>query len=336
MALCLFVLGERSAWAQRVLLADPVAPEPTLSEAFNRLRAELSLNGLDVTVIRPGTSLSPAQVETEARQVGAFAVIELGIETAGAKANVWIVDPGTGELSERQLMVTDPARAPAILAVRTADLLLSSLHELPAAKAVQRDLQEPSERPESRLVQPYTGPGLPRVRWQLRAGGAALVETQGLGSGFGGLIGLSVRPFDSSRFERIGFGAEIFGPLVGARYEADNGSASIRQELALARGSWDFVKGRWLVLTAIVGAGAYHWRARGEVSEPLRPRSSSLFSLAGDAGIELDVQLTRGVSIGVSGRLLFLSPEPVIAIDTNRHPVAEPLLLTTFGLGVKF
>jgi len=325
--LCTLLCAGR-ALAQRVLLVQPPRTDVTLSEAFNRLRAELLLQDFEVSVGElPPAGMTADALETEAEKAGAFAGISLTRDAGGATADVCIADRVTGKRTQRRLAVTGVAQAPRVLAVRAVDLLRSSLRELP-----------PGERPPSDVVGVAPEPAPPELRawstrrplWQLRAAAGALGAGR-FGPAFGGAISVMLRPT-----ARLELGALVVGPLLGARYDASMGRALVRQELALARGSWNVLSEGALRLGPSLGAGVYHLRADGEVTKPLRAKSGSLFSIAVTGGVAAELKLTAALSLGLTIDALLLTPEPVVAVDTSQGNANNPLVLASLGLGVAF
>jgi hypothetical protein len=316
------------ALAQRVLLVQPPRADVTLSEAFNRLRAELLLQDFDVSVLEvPPPGMNADALETEAEKAGAFAGISLTRDAGGATADVCIADRVTGKRTQRRLAVTGVAQAPRVLAVRAVDLLRSSLRELPAGERPPKDVVGVAPEPPSRALQAWSAP---TPRWQLRAAGSALGAGR-FGPAFGGAVSVMVRPTP-----RLELGALVVGPLLGARYDASTGRAVVRQELALARGSWNVLPDGALRLGPSLGAGVYHLRAEGEVAKPLRGKSDGLFTFAATGGVAAEVRLTATLSLGLTVDALLLTPEPVVAIETSQASANNPLILASLGVGVAF
>jgi hypothetical protein len=320
----------RAAFAQSVLLLRPPANDATLSEAFNRLRAELRLQDFEVTVLEPsGENMTPEQLEQEAQAAGAFAGISLTARAGGARADVCIVDRITGKTTQRRLAITDRSQAARVLAVRAVDLLRSSLRELPPGELPPADVVGAERKPEAPEIRAWSAP--PRPLWQLRAAGAVLDGPARLGPALGGSIVLSYLPV-----RRLSTALVLTGPLVGARYTARNGVASVRQELGVARASWNLLPEGRFRLGPLLGAGVYHLQAQSEVASPLRSRSAGVFSFVGTAGIDAELELAPALSIGATLNALLLTPRPIVAIDDAERELKEPLLMASLGLGVAF
>ena len=318
-----------AAFAQRVLLLRPPSEDATLYEAFSRVRAELLLQDFEVSVLDTGgRPVDPVTLEDEARKTGAFAGIALTRQQDGAIADVAIADRVTGKISQRRLSIDAARDAPTLLAVRTVDLLRVSLREL-----------DPDEPPPVDVIGVEPGPVPDEVRvfarvtepFQLRAGLFSLGAGSSLGAAYGGTIGLSFRPARA-----FAIGVSVAGPLIGARYSAEGGTATVRQELALLRGFWNVLPdSRWEVGPAL-GFGAYHLDARGEVEPPLVAESDDIWSFAVNAGLEAELFLTDALSLNAGLSALFLTPRPAVAIAGPPSDPASPLVAGTLGMGVSF
>ncbi|HVY25644.1 MAG TPA: hypothetical protein VHB79_03805 [Polyangiaceae bacterium] len=324
----LWLLSPVAAWGQRVLLVRPPASDTALSEAFNRLRAELQLQDFEVEVLDSNEHpLSPEELEAAAQRLDAFAGVALNRLGTSANADVSIADRVTGKITMRRLAIAGQD-SPRILAVRAVDLLRASLRELPIDQRPPPDVIGVSVTPAPPAVRAFTER---RTHFQVSAAAAALASTQDISSGYGATLGFWYRPT-----ERLGVGVHVVGPLVGARFRATTGSATLRQELAQVRATFDILSSGRFELGPVLGAGVYHLQAQGEVVPPLNSKTSGVWSFAGSGGIEARLHLTEALALGGSVQGLLLSPRPVVAVDTELEELGQPLLLATVGLGVAF
>jgi hypothetical protein len=331
-ALLFFLLAlSPAALAQRVLLLRPPNDDPTLYEAFSRVRAELELQDFEVSILDGnGGSVDPITLEDEARKAGAFAGIALTRRKNGAIADIAIADRVTGKISQRRLSIDTENDAPTLLAVRAVDLLRVSLREL-----------DPDEPPPDDVVGVEQGPPPDEVRafaraaspFELRAGVFSLGPGSALGAAYGGTVGLYFRPAPAPA---VALGISVAGPLIGAGYSADGGTATIRQELALLRGFWNLLPDSSWELGPALGVGAYHLAASSEVEPPLVAESDEVWSFAASAGVDAELFLTDALSLNAGLSVLFLTPRPAVAIAGPTSDAASPLLAGTFGLGVAF
>lgn len=317
------------ARAQTVLLVEPPRSDSILSEAFNRLRAELSLQDFEVAVLRADEAdISPETLETRAQERGAFAGILLERSAQGATAEVCIADRVTGKTTQRRLAISDVQQAPRVLAVRTVDLLRSSLRELPPGERPAPDVVGVQSEPVPVQVRDFSAQP---ERFQLRAAGCMLGALSELGSAFGGSLGFFYRPVGW-----LDVGVVATGPLLGAAYTTPIGTASIRQEMGLLQAAVNVLPEAAVRFGPALGGGVYHLKAHGEVDSPYGSRSDAVLSLAGSAGLDAELRLSSELTLAGSVAGLFLTPRPVVAVDTNQEPVAAPVLLASLGLGVTF
>src|SRR5262245_9399536 len=92
-SLLALLLGAKPARAESVLVVEPPRSDATLSEAFNRLRAELALQDFEVIVASNDEGpIEKDALEAEAKKRGAFAGILLERSPGGATAEVCIAD----------------------------------------------------------------------------------------------------------------------------------------------------------------------------------------------------------------------------------------------------
>jgi hypothetical protein len=323
-----FAAGPRQALAQRVLLVRPPATDTTLSEAFNRLRAELALQDFEVEVLDASDhKLSPDELEEAARQRNAFAGVALARSGSGANADVCIADRLTGKISLRRLAITAGQDSPRVLAVRAVDLLRESLRELRSGERPPADVVGVDTAPPPPAVRTFTE----RAHFQLSAAAFALGTATSISNGYGAGLGVWYRPTT-----RFGIGALFVGPLLGARYRSDHGNATLRQELGQLRATFNLLTPGRVELGPVLAAGLYHLHAQGEVEAPLAARNASAWTFAGSCGVEGRLELSGSVSLNAAVHGLLLTPKPVVAVDTASEELGQPLLLASVGLGVAF
>jgi hypothetical protein len=328
-ALLLLLLAP-AAFAQKVVLVRPPAPDEVLSEAFNRLRAELTLQGFDAEVVELDASTSSPEALAElARKEAAFAGISLTRRVGAPTAVVCIADRVTGKISQRTLALSQEPDAPSVLAVRAADLLRSSLREFSTDQKPPPEVVGVDRSPIPAAVQRWARAPSTRVRLDVRA--ALLGVTQRFGPGFAPSLALSYRVL-----ERVSLGVQGAGPSLGAAYQASLGSASVRQELLLARVLGAVFQSPLLELRPTLAAGIYHLDARGEVEPPLLARSAQVTSFAGGVGLEAALRLSQVLLLGVELSALELTPRPAIAVLNDQYLFAWPFVTASVGLGVDF
>src|SRR5262245_23562917 len=120
----------RPGRAQSVVLVGPPVGDAVLLEAFNRLRAELALQGFRTSAAPLGAAAdSPEELAALAQKAGAFAAISLRRRVGASVAEICIADRVTGKVTLRTVALGSEPEAPNVLAVRTTDLLRASLRE---------------------------------------------------------------------------------------------------------------------------------------------------------------------------------------------------------------
>ena len=329
-AACLVLLLTTAAFAQRVILVRPPAPDEVLSEAFNRLRAELTLQGFEATIVeRDASASSPEELAELAKKDGAFAGISLTRRVGTPAAEVCIADRVTGKTSLRTLALSQAPDAPSVLAIRAADLLRASLREFPPDEPPPPEVVGVDSKPVPVAVQRWALQPPARLRLDVRA--ALLGVTQGFGPGYAPSLALSYRVLD-----RVSVGVLVAGPALGASYKTSLGAASVRQELALARILGAALQSPSFELRPTLEAGIYRLDARGEVEPPLAARSAQVTSFAGGVGLEVAWRLSHALLVGAEISALELSPRPAIAVLTAEYRFAWPFVTVSAGLGVDF
>ena len=329
-AVCFVLLLSPWASAQRVVLVVPPAPDEILSEAFNRLRAELTLEGFETTTIELEPSAStPDKLSELARQTGAFAGISLVQRVGTPTAEVCIADRVTGKTTLRTLTLDKQRDAPSVLAVRTSDLLRASLREFAGSERPPPEVANVDAPPPAPVVQRFALSAPKRFRLEARV--VALGFTQKIGPGYGPSLSLSYR-----LGQRFWAGVLLAGPALGASFESNLGSATVRQELALAHFAASFLQTGALDLRATAAAGVYHLDASGVVGPPLSPVSDQVTSFAGGIGLSANVRLSSAVLLGAELAALELAPRPGIAVSTEQALFDRPYLTLSLGIGVEF
>ena len=314
----------------RVLLVSPTKPDRVLSEAFHRLRAELSLKGFEVqTVELDASDGRPEALEEVATKEGAVAGIALTRRANTAVADVCIADRITGKTSIRTLELREGSEAPSVLAVRASDLLRSSLGEFGPTEKPPPDVANVDPQPVPEVVTRFASP--PPARFRIEAGAAILGVGQGIGLAYA--PGLAV---GYELFERVGIGLSFTGPALGAAYDTADGVAVITQELGLARAWVTAWRREAFEIRAVAEAGAYHLDAHGDVAPPFASRSAEVWSLAAGLGLELDTRLSTRIVWQIEGSALMLAPIPSVALLSNAVVFGWPFSMLATGVGVDF
>jgi hypothetical protein len=330
LVLLLLLVTAPDAFAQRVVLVRPANSDAVLVEAFNRLRAELRLQNFEVVVVDADPALGSSEsVGSAAQREDAFAGISITRQAGATSADVWIADRVTGKTTVRTLALRSQREAPSVLAVRAVDFLRSSLRELPPGEEAPPDVVSIDRKPVPESVREWARP--PPLPWKLRVEVGALGAVSGLGLAYGGGAALSRRLSDQFRV-----GIAFFGPLVGGSWTTSTGVASARQELGWLEGTLVAWRGKSFEVGATLGLGAYHLAATSEVEPPLVSTSDEVWSALGSVGPNAVFHATESLSFGAELAVVWLAPQPGVAVAEDEMQFQLPVFRAVLGLGVEF
>jgi hypothetical protein len=319
-AICCFTVTlAAEVHAQRVVLVRPQKDDPVLTDAFNRLGAELELHRFEAEIVDRDIGPSPSEALAEiAKSTGALASIAFIHQSDRTSVQLWLADRVSGKTTMRSIDVGSGPDTSSVLAIRAVDLLRASLQEF-----------EPGERPPPDVagVDPAPVPlavtelaAEPDDGFLLRAGALSLIEGGSFGFAFGPTLGI----FHRSGILELGLGGA--GPLVGARYETPNGSATIRQELVWGEGRLRVLDSPAFDVDASIGLGAHFMQADGQAVPPLVSRSDDLWTGFAALGAHGELSLFARVAMGIGARAVGLWPPVGVAVD-RQSAVMSPVVL---------
>ena len=324
------------AFAQRVVLVRPKDPDPALSEAFNRLRGEMSMHGFEVIVVEATDQPSPAALAEVAERHTAVASVAFGRTAGQASADVWVSDRVTGKTSLRSISTPAEADAPSLLALRATELLRASLREFPSAEAQPADIvgAEPARAParvREWAEEPVRDPSKQahRAAWWLELDAACLLSLPETSPAFGPSAWVGHRPGEAWSV-RAGFE----GPLIGTELGTAEASAQVRFLGGLAELGVDVLSTDPVGVDLALSAGAMHLSVQGEAEGAWVGRTDSRWLLAGGAGAGLTWSALDTVGLRASVRALWTSPQPEVEVASTRYRVARPSVLLNLGVVV--
>ncbi|HET9954032.1 MAG TPA: hypothetical protein VFQ61_05995 [Polyangiaceae bacterium] len=322
---------ERAPASQKVALVRPESPsgasDTLLLDACNRLRAELELQHFETEVVSAPLGEHTADSLTEiARKVGAIAGIALVHREplSSTAVEIWLVDRISGKTTLRRIELGRTPDASSVLAIRAVDLLRASFEEFQSVGEPPPEVAEVDRRPPPPAVRQFATSELRSYAVAIQ--GVGLLNGPTLGASYGPALGVA-RCF--ADFELWLLAA---GPLVGADFEASQGGASSRQEMA-----WLEARG-WLMGTRDfhaglgAGLGGHFLQAEGQAEPPLRSRSDSTWGFVGLISAHAQLQLSSRLALGFSLRALALMPRQGIAVLDERVKLQQPLLSSTAGV----
>jgi hypothetical protein len=349
----------RAEGRARVALVRTAAEDALLSEATTRLSAELAALGFEVVIVDPAPG-GDARASAEAANLSPrpFATLSLSHEGAAAAADVYVEERLATDSTIRHVEVTDVSRerGPSVLAVRAVELLRASLLETALAEARQakeaqehaqdaRHEQEPGPKPppsqpkppapERREEEPPSlpAPPLPPVPTGVRAelGVAMLSSLHGAGPAFAPVLRVGYAT------DQLGGRISVIAPAFGSTVNGDAGSASVRQELAVAEFTASFPRASRLAAVVSAGGGVQHAHVRGkEAAAPFAAASGDTWAAVGIAGAGVSIRLGERAGLLLDGQALFRTPALVVRVGDESFRSRTPAFAATAGFWEAF
>jgi hypothetical protein len=316
------------ARAQRVVLVQTGARDPMLEDAWHRLVAELRIHRFESETVElaEGVDLAQALADT-ARAKEAIAAVALVRQNETTAVDVWLIDRVSGKTTLRRIVVRPGADASSVLAIRAVDLLRASFREFGAGERPPTDVADVDRRPVPEAVRAMSEEPPPVVT--LAAGAMMLVEFPGFGAAFGPSLGAFVRAAD-----RFAVGAGVAGPLVGAKFSAHSGEASMTQALGIFEARLSIVQSRAFQAGPSLSFGAYHVGAAGIARPPLVSREDDTWAAIGGGGGFFQARLWGDVSASLSARVFGVVPQVGVAVGDDVRVIRFPIVETSLGVVV--
>jgi len=332
----------RTAAAQaegsRVLLVRDRIADPVVDRAQVRLEAELRAAGFQVEerVVEEGDDAR--RIVEEPGEGGPFATVLLRRTGARTATDVWVADHVTHKTVVRRIGSQGGGdAADRSLALRVVELMRASLVEGLVLPPPEPERSAPPSAPPPPDVTAWTREAIrepPAARpshVSLALGVAGAFAGPDVGAGVGPELRVAWHAAPAWSLGLVGA-----GPAFGARVEAAQGSATVRQELALIEVAYEpEVRGVVGGLVAL-GAGAYHLYASGDATAPFTSGQEGAWAalLSGGAGVRLHV--TRSASLVLDVRELLALPRPVVLFAGERVAAAmRPGTLGAISLAVE-
>ncbi len=318
----------RQALAQPVVLVRPQARDPELTDAFNRLGAELRIHHFDTVVVDAELGPNPASaLEAIAREQRAFASIAFVQRDGSAVLDVWLLDRVTGKVSMRSLDVSHSRDAASLIAVRAVDLLRASLQELAPGDKPPQDVvgAEPQPAPEAAIE--LAAPAEPR--WSLAAEAALLAAGSRFGLGLGPMLGVAYRPLAA-----LELGLLAHGTLLGQELDTASGRASVREELCFVEARAPVLRAGRLRVAPALAFGAAFLQAQGQPEQPLIAQSGQVWAALLGLGLHAELRLLTRLSLCASLRALLPAPRLGVAVGRDQARLALAIWQLSTGVAV--
>jgi hypothetical protein len=316
-------------WAQRIVLVRPNSNDAVVSDAFNRLKAELSIHKFEISVVTVDVGPDPSETLTlAANQANAIASLALVRRDEHAAIQIWLVDRISGKVAVRTLQVRSSRDAANLLAIRAVDLLRASLREFKSNEAPPPDVMNVDRGSVSPAVHELARP--PQPLYALQAGLFVLYERPRLGFGVGPSLGASYRMSDA-----LVTGLMLAGPIMGVTFKTGQGSANIRQEIGCAYLRWKFYRLPDVSIGLELIGGALFLQALGQPHAPLIGLSDDVWGLVWGSGLQSLIRLASRIELEIALRALGTLPRLGVALHDQQTTIAVPIMAGFTGLSVE-
>jgi len=315
-----------------VVLVRPAASDAELTDAWNRLEAELHIHAFEARTQEVELGADPAatlrRLGSDAGAVAAFGFVR-GDGTASLE--VVLLERGTGNTTSRRLPLARGSDAASLIAVRAVDLLRSSLQEFPEEEVEPEPPPAPPEPPPSAAAPARPAEPVGARAFSIALEGALVWPGSRFGVGFGPALAVFHHPL--SWFH---WGVWITGPVFGMNLETGNGSATIHQELGLLEARVLLFRAGQLEVDALVGGGLWLLQASGRARQPLQSEDDEVWSGVLEAGVHAEQGLGAGFALGLSVRALGQVPGLGVALAQERAAFQQPALQAALGVALGF
>jgi hypothetical protein len=321
----------------RVLVVRERKADAVVARAQTRLVAELRAAGFAVDDRVVDDAADARRLVEEPEDGGAFATVLLQRASAGATTDVWVADHVTHKTVMRRMKATGRGdAADRSLALRVVELMRASLVEalvLPPSEPATDPAGDAADgapapaTPPPASQSPAPPPDVERwtreaVREPVAARAPGTWLAVGAAATFAGpAVGFAIAPALTVAWrpaEAWSLGVWGVGPAYGARATGGEGTADVRQELALAEGAGEISLGGPARAFVAVGAGAYHFAASGNALSPYTSGQADSWSALLGAGLGLRVRVAGPASVVLEARELLALPRPVMAFAGER------------------
>ena len=317
-----------AAEAQRIALVRPPDADAALLEVFNRLSAELRLQDFEVEILDTGGEPRSAEALAEvARRTSAVATVRFVRRGDNSAVDVWLGPRAGAAPAIQTIEPPGGIDAPNVLAIRTVDLLRTTLREFGAGSRSPPAAVTPDVKPPPPPPPPPARP----PNWKIRAEGVILWNRPTLGLAYGAALGLTRRIVD-----HVEIGLAAAGPIVvGENWATSEGEASIRHMLGWAEARFSGWSAGPFLVGASLGAGVFRMEVQG-IRPSDRSTGDQVWSFAGMVDAHLELPLGGSAALGLAARAIGLTPRPAVGVGTTNAVIQFPLLGASAGLLVGF
>jgi hypothetical protein len=300
------------------------------------VNGELKAAGFDVAIIALSSDDARRQLESAGRELNAlaaFAIFVTPYDAGTSAAEIWVSDRIRQKIVIQRALLreVDRDRGSEILAVRAVELLKANL----------ADFWAPTAPPSEPAPATQTQSPLPAVLARERT--APIPFASGFGAGLGvgvteafGAVGARWSPDAMVSYgwsDGFSLRASFIGLGPAATLATANGSANVRDEVALLEG----VKAWWprsaLVPFVLVGAGMQHVHVTGVANPPYQGHTSDDWSLLTTVGLGVGIPVVSTLSILLQARGVAAWSSAVVQVaSTDVGRVGGPSVVADGGL----
>jgi hypothetical protein len=372
LGVCILMVGLLAsglAHAQRIILLCPPETDSSLTEAFNRLRGELTMHGFEVEVQTSAEAISPENLALHADSVAAVASVSFvrggGITTADIK----ISDRVTGKTTIRTIATPEGTDAASLLALRAVELLRTSLREFgPNARTPQdivgaaperaspsvktwAEAQSPSaveQKPApaakaaatsataaapAAASEPEAAIASPETRpcWSLRGDFLAAALLPGAHRAYGAGVAFGFRP--SSRTEMR---LNLEAPWFGNDYSTPNATTTLHLVTVATDLAYAIVAARHAELQVMGGIGLTRLTTFTKTLEPWLPGLPVAWVLMPRIGLGVAVLFSSAFFWQTNFQIAALRPTAYLHVEDRRFSLGLPMFTISSGVGVRF
>ena len=327
----LLFAARAEAEASRVVIVRERGADAVVTRAEVRLAAELRAAGFVVEERTVDTAADARRVVDD-ESGGAFATILLQRAGGGAATDIWVADHVTKKTVVRRIAGAPGEGGDRVLAMRVVELMRASLVEpiaLPPPAEAPRVEPPPDVARFVQVDRVAPQPAPERTSFAIAAGASALYASSSIGVAWAPSIAIDFEACSICRVRAL-----VVGPAFGATVDAAQGSARVRQELALVEFGLEAPLARVRPFVAI-GGGAYHLDARGTARAPYTDGAADAWAALASAGFGARLRIAGAAHLSLGARALFAFPRPVVTFaGESAASAGRPALLATLALEV--
>ena len=323
------------AQAATIVIIRPTGPSPELTETVSRLHGELLSLGIDVAFVEPagGPASRPAdpraRLEPIATAWNADAVIDVGAAAATETVDIYVLDRRAHRSEVSQIALESKAEnAPARLAIRTIEVLRSSLVEIDLAARARSGSIDLRAAPAAPAAETRAEPS-PADRLGVEAGAAVLTGLDGVGPAF-----LPTARVDWARPSGLVLHAALAGLGSRPTLNGQAGSARVAQQFGLLGAGIGAPSTRRIRPYAALSGGVLRTAIDGAADAPAEGHADVRWSFLLEGSVGARVSVPGRTFFTLAAHVQVAAPYVAVHIgDTVVGTTGRPNFLLTLTVG---